>query len=254
MPIKPSVSIITPSYNNAKYISQAIESVIKQTFISWEMIIIDDCSTDSSWEIIKQYAKQDKRIKYYKNNKNYGAGITRNKAIKFASGEYIAFLDSDDIWDKKKLEVQINLMSQNKWVFSHTSYGYISEVGEKIKDTFHVSNHPIKYKDLLKRTEISCLTAIYNQNIIGKYFMSEHRKKQDYALWLSILKDGHFSYPLDIELAYYRQRPGSSTSKKYKLIFDHITFLRSTQNFNLPIALYYTIYWAFNGIYRYYLK
>ena len=138
--------------------------------------------------------------------------------------------------------------------FSHSSYGYIDHNGKKIKSTFHVSSHPIEYKDLLKRTEISCLTAVYNQELIGKYYMSHHRKKQDYALWLSILKDGILSYPLDKELAYYRQRKGSATSKKYKLIFDHVTFLMETQALGLFKSIYYTLYWMVNGFFRYMIK
>ena len=123
-----------------------------------------------------------------------------------------------------------------------------------LKSTFHVSNHPINYSHLLKRTEISCLTAVYSHEVIGKYYMTEHRKKQDYALWLSILKNGNKSYPIDIELAYYRQTPGSATSKKSRLIINHIKFLMETQSMNLIQALYYTFYWMVNGFIRYFIR
>jgi teichuronic acid biosynthesis glycosyltransferase TuaG len=163
-------------------------------------------------------------------------------------------LDSDDIWVPKKLEIQIGFMEKNGWAFSHTSYGYIDPLGNRIKGTFHVSIHPISYTDLLKRTEISCLTAVYNQDKIGKHYLSNHRRKQDYALWLSILKSGVESFPIDMELAYYRIRPNSATNKKYKLILKHIKFLMETQNFSFLKSLYYTSYWMVNGIFRYFIN
>jgi len=250
----PLVSIITPVYNTKKYLNQAIESVKIQTLVDWEMILVDDCSDDGSWELLEDLSENDSRIKIFRNSDNSGSGISRNRAIGIAVGKYIAFLDSDDLWHPDKLKVQISLMEKKKWVFSHTSYGYISAEGEKIKSTFHVSNHPVRYRDLLKRTEISCLTAIYNQEVIGKYFMSEHRKKQDYALWLAILKSGIQSYPIDIELAYYRKTPNSATSKKWKLIINHVNFLMETQQMNLVQSLYYTFYWMINGFIRYFIK
>ena len=137
--------------------------------------------------------------------------------------------------------------------FSHTSYGYLDEKGNVIKSTFHVSKNPVEYKDLLKRTEISCLTAMYDVEIIGKFYMSEHRRKQDYALWLSILKTGAKSFGLDEELAYYRQRNNSATSNKFNLIGKHFSFLRETQEMNTIQAAKYTILWMVNGLVRYYL-
>ena len=250
----PLVSIITPVYNCSDYIPDMIESVINQTYVNWELILVDDNSEDNTHSIISTYSKKDKRIKIIKNETNLGAGLSRNKAIKLAIGDYIAFLDGDDIWLNTKLKIQISLMEKNKWVFSHTSYGYLSESGEKIKSTFRVSKSPVKYYDLLKRTEISCLTAIYNQKLIGKFYMSDHRKKQDYALWLKILKAGYESHPIDIELAYYRQTPNSSTSKKHKLIINHIIFLIKTQNLSVAKSIYYTLHWIYNGIFRYYIR
>ena len=248
------VSIITPLYNSENFIEDAINSVKVQNYTDWEMIIVDDLSNDGSLDIAKGISKKDTRIKILENKKNFGAGISRNRAIKISQGRYIAFLDSDDIWHKDKLEIQINLMKKNNWSFSHTSYGYISTDGTNIKSTFHVSNSPISYIDLLKRTEISCLTAIYDQSILGKFFMSNHRKKQDYALWLAILKEGNKSFPIDIELAYYRQRKNSNTSKKRKLIFSHISFLMETQKMNFIQSIYYTFFWIINGFFRYILK
>lgn len=247
------VSIITPVYNSSSFIEATADSVLNQTYTSWEWLLVDDCSDDNSWEILKKLELKDKRIKIFRNGRNLKSGKTRNFAIKKAVGRWIAFLDSDDIWHPDKLNIQINFMLKNQFYFSHTSYGYIDENGAKIKSTLHVNN-VVTYTDLLKRTEISCLTAIYDAKSIGKYYMSSHSRKQDYALWLSILKDGYNSYGLDIELAYYRQVKNSATSKKYKLFFRHISFLMDTQGFGVFKSLFYTIYWVKNGIIRYYLK
>lgn len=250
----PLVSVITPVYNAEKYLETMINSVMSQTYENWELILVDDCSTDQSVAIIRHFVNADSRIHLLQNEVNQGAGNTRNRAIEHAKGRYIAFLDSDDIWASTKLDVQISVMMRGNIAFSHTSYGYIDETGRKIKDTFHVSAHPVGYYDLLKRTEISCLTAVYDASLIGKFYMSAHRRKQDYALWLSILKTGIKSEPIDVELAYYRQHAGSATSNKVKLIKGHISFLMSTQNMNIFTALYYTLHWMLNGFIRYYIK
>jgi teichuronic acid biosynthesis glycosyltransferase TuaG len=144
-------------------------------------------------------------------------------------------------------------MIDNNYYFSHTSFGYLDEQGNKIKSTLHVSP-VVNYQYLLKCTEIGCLTVIYDAEKIGKFYMSEHAQKQDYALWLSILKNGINSYGIDIELAYYRLVKNSVTSKKYKLILKHVSFLKETQNFNTIQAIYYTMYWMVNGFIRYFVK
>ena len=163
-------------------------------------------------------------------------------------------MDSDDIWQRDKLQIQIGIMKKNNSFFSHTSFGYIDESGNKIKETFRVSSEPVTYNSLLKRTEISSITAVYNAHAIGKFYMSRHRTKQDYALWLSILKSGVTSYPIDQELGFYRQSKTSVTNKKHKLILKHILFLKQTQDFNTIEALYYTCYWMINGFIRHYIK
>lgn len=248
------VSIITPVFNAEKFLKETLQSVLNQTYSDWEMILVDDCSTDGSWSILERFAQSDKRFRIFKSVKNRGSGVARNFAIEKAEGQYIAFLDSDDIWTPNKLTVQVDFMNKNNIAFSHTSYGYINEKGDRIKSTFHVSKHQVSYTDLLMRTEISCLTAIYDCKMIGKYYMTEHRRKQDYALWLNILKSGVKSYPIDQELAFYRQSKTSATHNKTRLIAKHYEFLKETQNFNTFQAIYYTIFWMINGFIRYYLK
>lgn len=247
------VSIITPVYNAARFLEKTANSVFNQTYTNWEWILVDDCSSDNSWEIMTELQNKDERIRIFQNGTNLKSGKTRNFAIEKAEGVFIAFLDSDDLWHSDKLSIQILFMIKNNYNFTHTSYGYVNEEGESIKSTFHV-NSKVSYLDLLKRTEISCLTAVYNADEIGKFYMSEHARKQDYALWLSILKSGTPSFGIDKELAYYRQVKNSATSKKYKLILKHIVFLKETQEFSTVEALYYTCYWMINGFMRYFLK
>ncbi len=248
------VTIITPNYNTADFIGETIESVLAQTFDDWEMIIVDDASTDNSREIIQAYADKDKRIKPVFLKENGGQGKARNIATDLASGQYIAFLDSDDIWHPEKLERHLNFIKKEKAVFSHTSYGFIDEEGKNILKDFHVSAHPVTYKDLLKRTEISCLTAMYDVQKIGKFYMPNLRRKQDYGLWLAILKKGYVSHPLDEVLAWYRQRRISTTSNKKKLIIEHFRFLRNVEKLSVFQSVFYTFYWGWNGLKKYYLS
>lgn len=248
------VSIITPVFNAEKFLKDTIESVLAQTYQNWEMLFVDDCSNDSSVDLIKEYTSLDSRIKFFKNSQNSGPGPSRNVAIEKATGRFIAFLDSDDIWVKDKLKIHVNFMLKNEAAFSHTSYGYMDESGNIIKSTFHVSNYPISYNDLLKRTEISCLTAMYDINYTGKRFMPDLRRKQDYALWLNILKSGFKSIPLDQELAFYRQVKGSVTSNKLKLIFEHWLFLRNREKLGVFKSAYYLFHWGILGILKYYIK
>lgn len=247
------VSIITPVYNSANFISEMIKSVQSQTYSNWELLFVDDCSIDNSVQIIEQYLVKDPRIKLFKLLNNQGSGPARNKAISEAKGKYIAFLDSDDIWHPEKIEKHVAFMQVHDAAFSHTSYGFMDEDGNVIRETFHVSKEPVTYRMALQRTEISCLTAMYDVEKVGKMYMPDIRRKQDYALWLAILRRGFKSYPLDIELAWYRQRRGSATSNKFSLIHKHYIFLRKVMKLKRIYAFKYTALWIKNGLRKYYL-
>jgi len=201
---------------------------------------------------MNKLALMDDRIKIFFLDKNQGSGPARNKAINEAKGKYIAFLDSDDFWSPEKLKRHVDFMVEKNAVFSHTSYGFTDEQGKVIRETYHVSDIPVTYSMLLKKTEISCLTAMYDQESIGKYFMPDLRRKQDYALWLSILKDGYVSIPLDEELAMYRQVSGSATNNKFKLIIKHLKFLNEVEKLSFFKSLYYSFHWGINGLKKYY--
>ena len=209
------VSIITPSYNSSKFIEECINSVITQSYIDWEMIIVDDYSTDNSRDLILKFAKEDNRIKTIFLDENVGAAAARNIAIKQSKGKYIAFLDSDDIWKSEKIEKQLSFMNDRNIAFSFTSYQPMSEDG---KEYFNIIKVPEKmtYASYLRNTIIGCLTVIIDKEKTGKFQMPNIRSSHDMALWLLIMKRGFSAYGLDENLAYYRIVSNSNTSKKWK--------------------------------------
>lgn len=250
---KDLVSIITPTYNSEKFLDETIQCVLNQTYSNWEWIITDDGSTDSTIEILKKYSLIDKRIKVFFLKKNMGSGFARNNSIEIAKGEFITFIDSDDLWGVERLEKHLKFIKSNNLVFSHASYGYIDEKSLKLDKVFNVSKSSVKFKDLLKKTEISCLTAIYNQRVIGKYYMSNDRRRQDYFLWLSILKDGYSSLGFDEIDSYYRLHSKQVRKKNLKFVLNHFLFLRRKISLNYFQALYYTACYFFNGVKKYIL-
>lgn len=248
----PVVSVIMPSFNSEKFIGEAILSVIKQDYINLELIIIDDNSSDNSLKIIKKFQNQDERIKLIKLNSNKGPGFARNEGLKVALGKYITFLDSDDLWKIDKLKTQIPIMERLSIPVTHTDYGYLNAKGEILSKTFKTSNYEIGFKDLLKRTEISCLTIVYNKELVGVNFFPEIKRKQDYVVWLNILKKGYKSVPLHFVSGYYRQQSTKKIIKRLSYIYSHFILLKSDYvGLSFFQSLYYTIHYLFNGVSRY---
>lgn len=244
------VSVVMANYNGDLYIGDAIQSVLNQTYNEFELIIIDDNSADNSLKIINKYKQYDSRIILIQNKINLGSGNSRNKGISMAKGNYITFLDSDDLWSFDKLELHLNFMVLNKAKISHSNYGYI--VNDVIlKKHFKVSKKLIGYNDILKRTEMSCLTTIYNCGKIGKHFMSEHRRKQDYSLWLNILKLGFKSLPFNQVTGYYRINKKEKKQNIFKKYFSHYYFLRENQGLSIIKSHIYSMSWFKNAIIRY---
>lgn len=232
------VSIVTPLYNAEKYIEETILSVLNQTYINWEMLIIDDCSSDKGPNIVKKYIKQDKRIKYIKLEENSGAAISRNKAIELAEGEYIAFLDSDDLWKKEKLEKQINFMKENNYAISFTEYEEIDENGRKLNILIKVSKKPVTYRSYLLTNPIGCLTGMYSVKKLGKVYMPNLRKRQDTGFWLNILKKDK-AYSLKENLALYRINRNSLSFKKTDLFKYHWYLYRKIEKLTTVESLFY---------------
>ena len=194
--MKPLVSIITPVYNGEKNINYTIDSVLNQTLDDFEMIIVDDISTDDTKQVVKEYAKKDKRVKFYTLPKKGGASAARNFAIKKAKGRYIAFLDGDDLWQCDKLEKQIRFMKENDIAFSYTDYEYIDEDNNKL-NTIRKCPKKMSYFRMLFGDSIGCLTVIYDAKKIGKIQIPEIEKRNDYALWCRILKKVKKGYKYD---------------------------------------------------------
>lgn len=223
------VSVITPSYNSSLYIETTIQAVLAQTYSNWELLITDDCSTDDTVAIIERYVQQDSRIKLFRLEKNGGGGIARNNSIHMATGRYIAFCDSDDRWLPEKLEKQITFMREKGVVFSYTSYYECSEEGV-IKNLVGC-RHVMHYWDFL-RDSVGCLSVVYDANVLGKVYMPTIRKRQDWALWLLLIKKCKHAYGLKQPLAIYRLRKDSISAQKLKLVRYNLAVYKEVLHFS----------------------
>jgi len=244
------VSIITANYNCEKFIDDTINSVLNQTYQNWEMIIVDDVSSDNSVEIIEKYVKKDKRIKLIQLKENSGAAVARNTAIKASKGRFIAFLDSDDLWTDNKLEKQISFMLDKGYDFTYTNYDLIDENNVRYGKTFEAQKEAT-YTGLLKTCTIGCLTAIYDTKTMGKIYMPLIRKRQDYGLWLKILKKIEKAYLYNESLAVYRTRNNSISSNKISVSKFQWKIYREVEKLNLLQSFYYFLHYAYNGLKKY---
>lgn len=200
------VSIIMPSYNTGIFIEEAIQSVLNQTYQNWELLIVDDCSTDCTEQILSLFT--DKRIKVFQNEKNGGAAISRNKALKVASGKWVAFLDSDDKWLPTKLEKQVQFMRENGYHFSYTNYVEIDEYGFPI-GTKVTGPRKVSKKLMYAFNFLGCLTVMYDREYVGLVQINNLKKRNDYALWVKVVQKTP-AYLLDETLAEYRVRASGS--------------------------------------------
>jgi len=242
------VSIVIPSYNSSKFISQTIESVLSQTYKNWEMIIVDDKSLDNSNTIVEEYIKKDNRIKLIKLNKNIGAAMARNKALEIAQGRYIAFLDSDDIWMPSKLEVQIKFMQENNYPISFTSYKIIDENGIDNNHIIRVVDS-LNLKQYLKNTIIGFSTSMIDRELVKEELKFLNiRIRQDTNLWITIFKNGYKAYGLDEVLVKYRVHSNSISSNKVKAAKQVWNLYFNIHKFGLIKSIYYFSWYAFNAV------
>jgi teichuronic acid biosynthesis glycosyltransferase TuaG len=211
------VSVIMPAYNCDRYIEEAIYSVINQTYQSWELIVIDDCSKDKTAHIIEKLLKVDARIRYYKNDNNNGVSATRNRGIALANGAWIAFLDSDDRWDRMKLEKQMMIAVNKNIEFLFTGSSYINENGDFYKGVFNVPEI-VTFKKLRKHNVISCSSVLINKRFFNHIKMEKDEMHEDYAVWLKILKGGVCAYGINEPLLTYRISKNSKSGNKLKTI------------------------------------
>lgn len=229
------VSVIMPVYNGEKFIENSILSVLNQTYKNFELIIIDDKSKDNTINIVSRFFRIDSRIKFLKNTENLGVAETRNVGLKKAKGRWIAFLDSDDIWEKTKLEEQLNFMKMNNVSLSYTGYSIINEKGCFVKEISVPSS--LNYRQALYGNQIACLTVMIDKSKILKFEMPKIRH-EDYATWLNILKTGIVAKGLNKNLARYRKVGNSLSSNKIKTIGWTWKVLRKNQELPILFALY----------------
>lgn len=242
------VSIIMPNYNCAKYLPETISSVLNQTYQNWELIFVDDCSTDNSLEIIRSF--NDDRIRIFVNEKNSGAALSRNKALREAKGRWISFLDSDDLWSEDKLSIQLAFMKENNFSFSFTHYYFDRNDGELRE--FSPQKDYYRYNDILKHCYIACPTVVYDASVLGKIEMPvEAVKREDYGCWLSILKQGVNANCLHKCLTTVKIHTGSVSYNKIKMVKWQWNVYRKVENLSLIKSFYYMIHWAIKGVLKY---
>lgn len=242
------VSIIMPSYNTADLIEETIQSILDQTYTNWELIIVDDCSTDNTREVVEGIG--DNRITFIEKETNSGAADSRNRALREAKGKWIAFLDSDDLWTEEKLEKQIEFMKKNNYSFSYTSYEEIDEKGNKTN--VHVTGpRVVTKKKIYDYCWMGCLTVMYDREVIGLIQIENIRKNNDYAMWLQACRKAD-CYLLDEELALYRRgRVGSiSTHNFKKLIKWHYRLYREADHRNVIVSAFNTVRNLIFGFYK----
>lgn len=245
------VSIITPTYNSAEYIAETIESIIRQTYPNWELLITDDCSSDHTVEIIKQHAGKDSRIKWFQLHQNSGAATARNNSIKNAKGRFIAFCDSDDLWLPQKLERQLNFMQEKDAAISYTAIEMIDENGVLLKEKRNVKEC-IDYKFLLKNTLINTSSALVDKTKTGDFTMPLLRSYQDYALWLQLMRSGTKAFGINQVFVQYRVRKNSLSSGKHKGIKKVYHIQRKLEKINVLPASLNTLFYVLNAVKKYY--
>lgn len=238
-----------PCYNCEKYIDKAIESVKNQTYNQWELLIIDDLSTDKSLQIVDEYAKGNVNIDVIRLSKNGGAAYARNVGIKRSKGEFIAFLDADDVWTPEKLEYQINYMVTKKRNITCTSYGKIDENG--IPNGIVIeAKEKVDYDRVLFDCPVGNSTVIYNAGVLGKIEIPNIRKRNDDALWLKMLKIEKYIYGIDKILCYYRVREKSLSYNKLNLIKYHWKLYREVERLGVLRSLKHIIIWIFIKLFK----
>ncbi|MFH6767372.1 glycosyltransferase family 2 protein [Gaetbulibacter aquiaggeris] len=239
--MKPLVSIITPMFNSEVFISETINSVLNQTFLNWELLLIDDYSSDKTIAIVNEFITQTPNIKLLKNEANLGAAISRNKGIMEAQGDYIAFLDADDLWKPEKLQIQIEFMQTEDCDVCFSCYEQINETGKPLNKLIKALPE-LTYKKFLKSNYIGNLTGMYNANVLGKITTPDLRKRQDWAMWLdAIKKSGKPARSIQESLAYYRVRKDSMSSNKLNLIKYNYLVYKKGLGFSTLKSIYYML-------------
>lgn len=245
------ISVIMPAYNAERYIEMSIQSVFSQTFQDWELIIVDDCSTDCTPHIVKTLLHSNKSIQYYKNSSNLGAAESRNHGVAMASGDWIAFLDSDDCWHPDKLKLQLEFAMQNHADFVFTGSAFMDEKGTLL-DYYLPAPSMVNYRSLLKQNVISCSSVLIRRGLVQQYPMKGDDKiHEDFAVWLQILRDKKITaYGINLPLLIYRVSPKSKSGNKAKAGLMTYRVYRSLGIATIP-ALFYWLHYCIRSLKKY---
>ncbi|MBC1457755.1 glycosyltransferase family 2 protein [Listeria newyorkensis] len=243
------VSVIMPTYNSGEALHTSIRSIISQTYQNWELLVIDDCSSDETVENLMKLATEDARINPIFLKENRGSGFARNEGISRAKGQYIAFLDSDDLWHHEKLLKQLAFMKRQEYGFTFTAYHVFEKEPEQHKRTVRV---PIKinYSQLLKNTIIGCLTVMIDREKVGEFRMPLLRARQDTATWLTILKQQDYAYGMDEPLAYYRVSKTSLSSNKWNMLKKNWQMYREHEGLSFVYTSYVFCCYVCNALWK----
>ena len=244
------VSIITPMHNSEAFISETIKSVINQTYTHWELLLVDDGSTDNTANIVKAFVTQDERIQFYPLVQNAGPALARNVGIQKAKGKYLTFLDADDIWFNNFLENSILTIKRTQVPFVFSSYKRSDESLNIVYSDFIVPKK-VSYTDILKTNSISCLTAFLDMEVLGKKYMPNIKKRQDMGLWLQYLKEIPYAYGIKEPMAIYRIRKNSLSRSKWRLLNYQWQFYRTIEKLSVFQSFYYMLHWMYRGLLKY---
>ncbi|CAH6796935.1 putative teichuronic acid biosynthesis glycosyltransferase TuaG [Vibrio chagasii] len=246
------ISIITPSYNSMPYILKTYQSILNQTYENWEWVVTDDCSSDGTFEALLDLSVKDSRVKVFSNQENSGAAVSRNRSISESTGDFLAFIDSDDEWLPNKLETQIKFMESNNINFSFTAYELIDKDGRKLGQSVDtVASNTISYEDMLrKKSTIGCSTVMLRRSAFDDLAMPLLRTGQDYALWLKLLKTGHAAYSITQILTNYRILPDSISRNKFKKSLRQWMIYREVEKLSFTKSLECFIFYAWRAVFR----
>ncbi len=244
------VSVIVPCYNCEKLVVETIESIINQSYTEFEIIAIDDCSKDNTLNILKKLSAMDSRITVLKNENNLGVALTRNHGVEVAKGDYIAFLDSDDVWHKDKLQIQMEYMLKNNVDMTATSYDLYDETMEKLISSYEVVEQ-ISYKTLLNENVIGLSTVVIKKEVFNKFKMTNKYIHEDYELWLKLLKNGFKIVGIKKPLVKYRVLYSSRNASKLNSLKGRVKILYYEENINPFLIFKYSFVYAVKGVIKY---
>lgn len=249
MMVKGLVSVIMPTYNCGRFITETIESIRAQTYENWEIEIVDDCSKDDTKQVVEALMEKDPRIHYHCLETNSGAAVARTEAMKLARGEYMAFCDSDDLWMPDKLERQLAFMNENGYAFSCTAYEQIDEESNSLNRVIKTVKKT-DYNRLLLDCPVGNSSVMYNVGMMGKFEVPNIRKRNDDALWLTMLKKEKYIWGMPDVLMRYRIRKNSISSNKLSVIKYHWILYREIEHLSVLRSLFHIGFWCFLKVFK----